>query len=188
MGKAALDGPGWTPGPLASATFFCHRPPLAIPGNSGSFPGQSEYAVEVARTWKFKPARGDFSPRSGKGGASAPPQQDIPSYPRVSRPEQFVRSSGSGRETKRELAAASSAGLKPRPSDRPMKATKCGEKSGLKPRLDSTSESPQIGTLPWREALLGQAAQNHILNAMRLAEHPLFSLVSVFVHGVQVWS
>ena len=29
------------------------------------------------------------------------------SYPRVSRPEQFVRSSGSGRETKRELAAAS---------------------------------------------------------------------------------
>ena len=131
MGKAALDGPGWTPGPLAPATFFCHRPPLAIPGNSGSFPGQSEYAVEVARTWKFKPARGDFSPRSGKGGASAPPQQDIPSYPRVSRPEQFVRSSGSGRETKRELAAASSAGLKPSPSDRPMKATKCGEKSGL---------------------------------------------------------
>ena len=76
-------------------------------------------------------ANRDFSPRSGKGGASAPPQQDIPSYPRVSRPEQLVRSSGSGRETKRELAAASSAGLKPRPSDRPMKATKCGEKSGL---------------------------------------------------------
>ena len=75
----------------------------------------------------------DFSPRSGKGGASAPPQQDIPSYPRVSRPEQFVRSSCAGRETKRELAAASSAGLKPRPSDRPMKATKSGEKSGLGP-------------------------------------------------------
>ena len=101
-------------------------------------------------------ANRDFSPRSGKGGASAPPQQDIPSYPRVSRPEQLVRSSGSGRETKRELAAASSAGLKPRPSDRPMKATKCGEKSGL----ISYAPAGLIGQ-GWRRAFAPRAERCH---------------------------
>ncbi len=50
----------------------------------------------------------------------------------------------------------------------------------------STSESPQVGTLPSREALLGQSAQNHVLNAMCLAEGPLLSFISVFIHGVQV--
>jgi len=86
--------------------------------------------VRLFRMTTLQAARRDFSPRTGKGGASAPPLQDIRYCCRVSRPAQRVRTSGAGRETHTDSEAASSAGLKPRPSGHLTKTTESGEKSG----------------------------------------------------------
>jgi hypothetical protein len=77
----------------------------------------------------------DFSPRTGKGGASAPPLRDAPRCYWVSRPARCIWSSGAGRETRQNQEAASSAGLKPCPSGRPARITGPGEKSRLAPRI-----------------------------------------------------
>jgi hypothetical protein len=72
-----------------------------------------------------------FSPRVWKGGASAPPLQGLSDHFLCSVPRAARGRKLRGVRDQQRVGAAISAGLKPRPSGSPLRASKRGEKSGL---------------------------------------------------------
>jgi len=87
-------------------------------------------------TSSTSPPNPHFSPRVWKRGAPAPTLQGLPDYSCVPCPAVAAATGRKlrGARDQQRAGAAISAGLKPRPSGSPQRASKRGEKSGLSAR------------------------------------------------------